>query len=134
MLSITLQQLKHDCGLACIADIASRMGIVYDPYKSANTTMITDRGLSIFDMKTILGDMGLRSLAVYCGIEELNTDIPLPAIILLNTHHYVVVVECNDNCIQIMDPATGMSELAYAELKDKWYIEGCTHGILICME
>jgi len=133
MLSIFLQQLKHDCGLVCIADIANRMKIDYDPYKPANTAMITDRGLSIHDMKTILGDMGLQSLALYCGIEELYTDIPLPAIILLNTHHYVVAVECNDDYIQIMDPAIGMSELSHAELKDKWYIEGYSHGILICM-
>lgn len=96
--------------------------------------MITERGLSVHDMKTILGDMGLRSLAVYCTVGELETDVPLPAIILLNTNHYVVVAECIDDCIRIMDPATGLSELSYAELKDKWYITGRTHGVLICME
>lgn len=133
MLAISQQQLKQDCGLACIADIANRLEIDYDTYKSANTAMISGRGLSIFDMKSILCDMGLQSLAVYCNITELYTYIPLPAIILLNTHHYVVAVECNDDNIRIMDPAIGMSELSYAELRDKWYIENCSYGIIICM-
>jgi len=98
---------------------------------------ITREGVSFLDLSHAAENIGLRSLALKCTIDDLIEKIPLPAIVHWDNSHYIVVYNTNSRkaSISVSDPAKGLIKYNKKEFEKKWIkkAEG-DKGILMAFE
>lgn len=112
---VLLQSETSECGLVCIAMIASRYGLRID--LPAMRRMLTPGGRGA-SMDSLLGSarrMGLDGRALRLELDEL-TDLQLPAILHWQFDHYVVLTAVRWGRYHILDPASGQRRLHRREV------------------
>lgn len=101
-----LQSEQSECGLACIAMIASYHGYDIDLASLRRHFPVSASGLSFDEMAEISGDIGLNSRALRADIEELG-EVSLPCVIHWGGNHFVVLKAIKNNYYSIVDPEFG---------------------------
>jgi ATP-binding cassette subfamily B protein len=131
-----------DCGPACLKMIAKFYGKFYSLSSLREKCNITKDGVSFLDLTHAAEEIGLRTLAVRCSIDDLCFKVPLPAIIHWEKKHFVVlykVSEPNNNLFRsktrlyVSDPFKGYSTYNVQDFSEKW-LQGETQGALIAIE
>lgn len=105
-LPIILQDEPFECGLACMASIAQAYGISISLDRLRKEYEVSADGLSFYHLIKVASDLGLSAKGYYVDAEDL-ADLRLPAIILWNNCHFVVLTKVERNYIEVMDPAVG---------------------------
>ena len=95
---------------------------------------LTRDGVTLYDLQQAAENIGLRTLAIRCTVEELVERIPLPAIVLWTNNHYIVVDEADDSRIHVLDPARGSVWYSHEEFQRGWYQEDKQTGVLMVVE
>ena len=95
---------------------------------------LTRDGVTLYDLQQAAENIGLRTLAIRCTVEELVERIPLPAIVLWTNNHYIVVDEADDSRIHVLDPARGSVWYSHEEFQRGWYQEDKQTGVLMAVE
>ncbi|KVE39949.1 peptidase domain-containing ABC transporter [Burkholderia sp. TSV86] len=110
-----LQDEVTECGLACIAMIATWHG--------RDTTLRTlrnrypvkiDSGLSFFELMEIANDLGLRSRGLQFEANEIDA-LKLPCILHWGMNHFVVLTKVGYGNVHIVDPALGETKMPLAQ-------------------
>lgn len=111
-----------DCGPACLKMIAKHYGKYYSLQYMRDKCGITREGVSFLDVSHAAENIGLRSLALKCTIDDLIEKIPLPAIVHWDNSHYIVVYNTNfrKGSISVSDPAKGLIKYNKKEFEKKW--------------
>lgn len=104
---VEYQMDSQDCGPASLKIIAKHFGRYYSLQYLRDRCGITNQGISLLDLSTGAENIGLRTLAIKCTIEEVITSVPFPTILFWNENHFVVLYHADKKHMWVSDPAKG---------------------------
>ena len=117
------QDEAAECGLACLAMIASRHGHEVDLLALRVRFGISIKGMTLTTLLRIAEQLQLDARPLRCDPEEFE-EIALPAILHWNFNHFVVLTKiCGRGevrCYVINDPANGESTISAAEMSKRF--------------
>ena len=131
---VEYQMDSHDCGPASLKIIAKHFGKYYSLQYLRDRCGITKEGVSLHDISVGAENIGLRTLAVKCDVNEIVNSVPFPAIIFWNNNHFVVVYHADKKHIYVSDPARGRVKYSHETIKQGWYQRGENQGVLLAVE
>lgn len=114
-LPMILQTEAAECGLACLAMVASHFGYQVDISDLRRRHGFSLKGATLKDLVSVADQIGLASRAVRLELEELGR-LKLPCILHWDLNHFVVLKAVGRNTIVIHDPSVGMRRLPMREL------------------
>lgn len=115
-LPLFLQTEAAECGLACIAMIASFHGNGYDLAQLRRRYGLSQRGASLKDMIAIADHLGMTARPLRLEPDELPL-LATPCILHWDLNHFVVLRRVTATGVVIHDPAAGMRRLGHAEVQ-----------------
>ncbi len=113
-LPVIRQATATECGLACLAMIASYHGNKSDLSEMRRRFSISMRGANLKDLMGIADSMNLSSRAMRYEIDEL-AQLRTPCILHWGFNHFVVLKSANNKGLQIHDPAKGVVHVSMEE-------------------
>lgn len=114
-LPLILQTEAAECGLACIAMVASYHGYRTDLSSLRQRYSVSLKGMSLPHLIQVAGRMGLSCRPLRVELEVLQR-LTLPAILHWNLNHYVVLKHVRGDKVTIHDPAVGLQTLTFADV------------------
>jgi ATP-binding cassette subfamily B protein RaxB len=118
-LPIVLQAESSECGLACIAMIASFYGYDCDLHSLRNKFGASSRGATLQNLMSLAESLNLTSRALTIELDELRS-IHTPAILHWNFNHFVVLKKVGRSHIVIHDPAIGIRQYGWQEVSKRF--------------
>lgn len=109
-----LQSERTECGLACLAMIASYFGNKTDLNSLRREHAVSGRGASLSDILGIADALSLSTRALKLELEDLRV-LQLPAILHWDLTHFVVLKKVGKKALLINDPAVGERTYAFSE-------------------
>ena len=113
-LPVILQTQYTECGLACLAMIATWHGHELDLPALRRRFAFSLRGANLSRLVAIAQDLGLQGRGLKLELGSLR-DLKLPCILHWNLNHFVVLKRITSRHIEIHDPACGARRLSWAE-------------------
>jgi len=114
-----LQAEAAECGLACMAMIASYHGYHCDLLSLRRNFGSSARGATIQTIMDLADSLELTSRAVRIDMEEL-VDLSVPAVLHWNFNHFVVLKQVTRRSIVIHDPAVGIRKYTLKEVGQRF--------------
>src|SRR6188768_4559010 len=111
---VILQSEAPECGIACIAMIASHHGHRTDLSAMRLRLSPSLKGVTLKHVAQIGETMGLTARGVQVPLESLGK-LRLPAILHWDMNHFVVLTHASGRRITVHDPARGKRVLALEE-------------------
>ncbi|CRM12345.1 peptidase domain-containing ABC transporter [Pseudomonas poae] len=111
---IIMQVEATECGLACLAMVASYYGNVQSLQTLRNSTTSSLKGVSLSSLIKISSTLGLKARPLKVGLKQLNK-LTTPCILHWGLNHYVVLAQVTRSHIVILDPAIGRRKLIIEE-------------------
>ncbi|HBM4422516.1 TPA: cysteine peptidase family C39 domain-containing protein, partial [Enterococcus faecium] len=109
-----------DCGIACLAMIYKYYGYDIGINELKSRSEVGRDGMSLADMKALSEDLGFIFHAYYDYLNEENLQKLLPAILITNNNHYVVVSEYVEGNYTILNPETGIAKVKFDVIKKEY--------------
>jgi ATP-binding cassette subfamily B protein RaxB len=114
-LPVLRQTEAAECGLVCLAMVASFHGLRTDPAAIRSRHAVSNRGLTLANLMKIASRLGLSTRAVRLEIPDLDK-LRLPAVLHWNLDHFVVLRQVARKGLRIHDPASGERLVPWAEV------------------
>jgi ATP-binding cassette, subfamily B, bacterial CvaB/MchF/RaxB len=114
-LPVLRQTEAAECGLVCLAMVASFHGLRTDPAAIRSRHAASNRGLTLANIMKIASRLGLSARAVRLEVGDLDK-LRLPAVLHWNLDHFVVLRQVARKGLRIHDPATGERLVPWAEV------------------
>lgn len=111
---LILQSEAAECGLACLAMVASHHGLDTDLHTLRQRFELSSRGATLAHLMDISEQMGLSNRAVRLELEELPA-LRTPCLLHWDLNHFVVLVRADARRIIIHDPAVGVRKMTLKE-------------------
>ncbi|HIV72114.1 MAG TPA: peptidase domain-containing ABC transporter [Candidatus Aquabacterium excrementipullorum] len=112
---LILQSEAAECGLACLAMIASTHGHDTDLLTLRRRFELSSRGATLARLMEIAEQLGFANRAVRLELDELP-QLQVPCILHWDLNHFVVLVKADAQRITIHDPALGERTLTMKEV------------------
>ena len=112
---LILQSEAAECGLACLAMIASAHGHETDLLTLRRRFELSSRGATLARLMEIAEQLGFANRAVRLELDELP-QLQVPCILHWDLNHFVVLVKADAQRITIHDPALGERTLTMKEV------------------
>ncbi|ODU08398.1 MAG: ABC transporter [Rubrivivax sp. SCN 71-131] len=112
---VMLQTEAAECGLACLAMIASSHGLQTDLAALRQRFTLSLKGVTMVDLVRMADALRLSSRALRAELDEL-AQLQTPCILHWDLNHFVVLVSVRRGIATIHDPAHGKRRLKLAEL------------------
>lgn len=116
-LPLVLQTEASECGLACIAMIASCHGHNTDLSELRKRFPISLKGATLEQLISITDQLGLVSRAVRLELEDLG-QLQMPAVLHWDLNHFVVLKSVKGKVVYIHDPAIGEIKFSFAQVSE----------------
>ena len=114
-----LQSEAPECGIACVAMIASYHGFRTDLGGMRMRLAPSMKGVTLKHISSIAEVMGMAARGVKVALESLS-QLKLPAILHWDMNHFVVLTHVNGDTITVNDPARGRRVLRLSEASDHY--------------
>ena len=114
-LPMLLQTEAAECGLACLAMLASYLGHSTDLATLRRRFGLSLRGARLGDLMRIAHNLGLAARPLRVELDELHL-LRAPCILHWDLNHFVVLKSVGAGSVIIHDPAAGVRRMAFAEL------------------
>ncbi|MBI5926609.1 MAG: peptidase domain-containing ABC transporter [Aquabacterium sp.] len=111
---LILQSEAAECGLACVAMVATAHGHETDLLTLRRRFELSSRGATLARLMEITDTLGFNQRAVRLELEELP-QLSTPCILHWDLNHFVVLTKADANGITIVDPAMGERRLSMKE-------------------
>ncbi len=111
---LILQSEAAECGLACLAMVATFHGHETDLLSLRHRFELSARGATLVRMMQIADALGFNQRAVRLELEELS-QLSTPCILHWDLNHFVVLTRADASGITILDPAVGERRLSLKE-------------------
>ncbi|MBA4109116.1 MAG: hypothetical protein C0487_05940 [Leptothrix sp. (in: Bacteria)] len=111
---LILQSEAAECGLACLAMIASAHGHETDLLTLRRRFELSSRGATLARLMNIAEHLGFANRAVRLEMDELP-QLQTPCLLHWNLNHFVVLTKADAQRITILDPALGERTLTLKE-------------------
>ena len=116
---LIMQSEVAECGLACIAMIASYHGFQVNIYPLRNKFSIDTQGINVKHLMEFASEINFSCRAIRCSIEELP-QLKLPCVLHWNMDHFIVLTGVTKKAIYINDPSLGKRKISLKELSDSF--------------
>ena len=116
---VILQSDRSECGLACLAMVAAFHGHRDTLRGHRSRFRISQRGVTLADLRRYAEQTGLRCRAVRIEIDEL-AQLRTPAILHWELDHFVVLRSVRRRRVHIVDPAVGQRSLQFHEVSERF--------------
>jgi ATP-binding cassette, subfamily B, bacterial CvaB/MchF/RaxB len=113
-LPIILQAERTECGLACVAMIASYFGRHIDLNTLRRDYTVSARGANLQDIINVADALGLSSRSLRLEPADFSK-LQLPAVLHWDMNHFVVLRKIKKNILTLHDPAVGERQYTIAE-------------------
>ena len=114
-LPMLLQTEGAECGLACLAMIASYHGLRTDLPTLRQRFSLSLKGATLADMVHMAGQLKLNPRALRLDMAQLG-QLQLPCVLHWDLNHFVVLREISRGMAVIHDPARGQRRMPLADL------------------
>ena len=114
-LPMLLQTEAAECGLACLAMVASHHGLQCDLPGLRQRFSLSLKGVTMVDMVRMAGQLQLNARALRAEMEHLE-QLELPCVLHWDLNHFVVLSRWGRRGATILDPGFGERVLRPAEL------------------
>ncbi len=114
-LPMLLQTEAAECGLACLAMIASHRGLQCDLPSLRQRFSLSLKGVTMVDMVRMAGQLQLNARALRAEMEHLG-QLELPCVLHWDLNHFVVLKQIRRGHAVIHDPARGVRRLPLDEV------------------
>lgn len=114
-LPVVLQTEAAECGLACMAMLASHHGLRCDLFSLRQRFPMSLKGSTMADLVRLAGHLQLNARALRAEVEHLP-DLAVPCILHWDLNHFVVLKEVSRGTAVIHDPARGLRRLSMADM------------------
>ncbi|MBA6412845.1 peptidase domain-containing ABC transporter [Parahaliea sp. F7430] len=114
-LPVLLQSEVAECGLTCLAMIASYHGYITDNHQMRRCFSISNQGVTLKSLINIAAALKLDSRAVRLEVEALK-HLATPCILHWDMNHFVVLKSVGRKTIIVHDPATGRRSYSVQDL------------------
>ncbi len=114
-----LQAEAAECGLACMAMVASYHGYHCDLFSLRRKFGSSARGATLQSLMDLGESLGLTPRALRIELGDLSK-ISLPAILHWNFNHFVVVKKITGHSVIIHDPAVGERKYSFSEVSERF--------------
>lgn len=114
-LPVILQTEATECGLACLAMVASFHRHHIDLTTLRRRFPISLKGATLSDVIQIAQKIDMSTRPLKLDLEDLN-QLKLPCVLHWNFNHFVVLKEVNAKSVIIHDPAVGARCLSWGEV------------------
>lgn len=111
---VILQTESSECGLACLAMIASYYGFKSDLLTLRQKHPISQKGATLTTLIKIANKLHLTTRPLKLELDELN-QLRLPCILHWDLNHFIVLKNVSATKITIIDPAFGERIFTYDE-------------------
>ncbi|MDV9041467.1 peptidase domain-containing ABC transporter [Stenotrophomonas sp. RAC2] len=116
---VVLQSESTECGLACLAMVASRYDKRVTLRWLRRRYMVSLRGTTVGRISQIARELGLQH-RVFAGQAAALRRIESECILLVDGGHFVVVERVNPDLFRLLDPAVGEVVVSFAELERRF--------------
>ena len=116
-LPLILQTEAAECGLACLAMVASHHGLRSDLPSLRQRFSVSLKGMTLADMVRLAGQLQLNARALRAEMQHLP-ELATPCILHWDLNHFVVLKEVRRGVAVVYDPARGVRHLALAEVSN----------------
>lgn len=114
-LPLMLQTEASECGLSCLAMVASYHGFRTDLATLRRVFLISIKGTTLYYLMAMAQSIGFTTRPVKLELEDLK-DLRCPCILHWNFNHFVVLKEVTARHVTILDPALGLRKLRREEV------------------
>ncbi|OMP70004.1 hypothetical protein BV900_22100 [Agrobacterium tumefaciens] len=114
---ILFQSERSECGLVCLAMVASANGFDVDLSTLRSRFSISLKGSTLNDLLEIAAQLSLETRVLRCEPQQLR-NLRFPAILHWRMNHFVVIAGLQRNGYVIHDPAVGRIVISKAELDE----------------
>ncbi|WP_326539731.1 peptidase domain-containing ABC transporter [Pseudorhodoferax sp.] len=112
---VVLQTEAAECGLACLAMVASAHGLVTDLAALRQRFSLSLKGVTLADLVRMADGLHLQSRAMRAELDELP-QLQTPCILHWDMNHFVVLVSVRRGIATIHDPAHGLRRFKLAQV------------------
>lgn len=112
---IILQTEAAECGLACLAMVASYYGRKTDLNAIRQLNAVSLTGTTLKGLVAVAAGMDLACRPLRAELDKIN-HLHCPAILHWDMNHFVVLTKVHRNAATIIDPAVGERAMTFAEL------------------
>jgi ATP-binding cassette, subfamily B, bacterial len=130
-----------DCGPTCLRMVAAFYGKRYKLDKLRERSYLSRDGVSMLGIAQAAESIGFRTIGVKVGIDQLESEAPLPAIIHWLQDHFVVLYKITGKkdrkIFHVADPGSGMVRFTREEFMQCWAStseQGSKKGIALLLE
>lgn len=113
-LPLILQTEAAECGLACLAMVASYHGHKTDLTQLRQQHAISLKGANLEELMQIADQLNLSSRALRLELEHLP-ELDTPCILHWDMNHFVILKKAHRNSVEIHDPAVGERRMTLEE-------------------
>lgn len=132
-LPVILQTEVAECGLSCLAMVASYLGLRTDLATLRGRFAVSLNGTSMLILTEYADRLRLSSRALSLTLDELR-DLKTPAILHWGLNHFVVLRRATAKGVVIHDPAVGVRHLSYDEISQPAQCADAWAGPAILMQ
>ncbi|HET7793843.1 MAG TPA: peptidase domain-containing ABC transporter [Rhizobacter sp.] len=112
---LILQTEAAECGLACLAMVASHHGLSTDLPTLRKRFSLSLKGVTMIDLVRMSSQLQLNPRPLRAEMEHLP-QLQLPCVLHWDLNHFVVLTELNGDWATIHDPARGVRRLRLSEV------------------
>ena len=116
---IQLQSELAECGLACLAMIASHHGHDIGLFELRRRFPLSLKGARLADLVRVGNAMGFQARPVRLELEALG-QLRMPCILHWDMNHFVVLREVRGGYARVVDPAFGDRRLPLSEVSERF--------------
>ena len=117
-LPVVIQTEAAECGLVCLAMIASYHGYRADVTELRQRFSVSLKGMTLAQIMQIAQQLKLGTRALRLELNELD-NLSLPCLVHWEFDHFVVVKSVNGRHVDIHDPACGARRMALSDFSKK---------------
>lgn len=114
-MEVILQSESSECGLACIAMIASHHGNPLSLRELRQRFPLSLKGAKLNQLIQIAQSLGFSTPPLRLDMDDLGK-LKLPCILHWDLNHFVVLAKAGKSKVTILDPAMGERKLTYKEV------------------
>ena len=111
---VVLQSEAPECGIACLAMVASYHGHLTDLSAMRLRLSPSLKGVTLKHVSQVAETMGLAARGVQVSLEALGK-LQLPAVLHWDMNHFVVLAKVSGKHLIVHDPARGRRQLTFGE-------------------
>ena len=118
-LPILLQTGQSECGLVCLAMIASYWGFEIDMPSMRKRFSVSLKGMTMTNLAHVAKALNLQARPIKADVKQLDK-LKLPAVLHWDMNHFVVLKSLSATSAVIHDPANGMRKVSIEALSKSY--------------